>query len=251
MTKLMKHPSWCLSGTIRFETNPVFDSFFSCVRFSSPCTFTDFLHATSSARMIFFPIPAWPSLLELSTTKCMRSVKDNRRLEFLFVKKKHTQSDASRESNARRRCWNWHSRLFAVTLSEGEMGGVSCWDPWLRCALRRSAILVEPLEAGTGRGLPNSMLLLEIAIAASSTAHRFGAVLVRSLVKVRSSPNAESRLFARYYMVARVNACYVACSIQDLRSRVILPAPKLDITSMPNFVGPFCCIKAYFLQVLL
>ena len=36
------------------------------------------------------------------------------------------------------------------------------------------------------------MLLLEIAIAASSTAHRLGAVLVRSLVKVMSSLNAES-----------------------------------------------------------
>ena len=251
MIKLMKHPSWCLSGTIRFETNPVFDSFFSCVRFSSPCTFSISYMLPRQREWSFFHFQHGLVFWSCQRPKCMRSAKDNRRLEFLFVKKKHTQSDASRESNARRRCWNWHSRLFAVTLSESEMGGVSCWDLWLRCALRRSAILVEPLEAGTGRGLPNSMLLLEIAIAASSTAHRFGAVLVRSLVKVRSSPNAESRLFARYYMVARVNACYVACSIQDLRSRVILPAPKLDITSMPNFVGPFCCIKAYFLQVLL
>ena len=56
------------------------------------------------------------------------------------------------------------------------------------------------------------MLPLEIAIAARPTAHRLGAVLEGSLVKVRSSPNAESRLLARDYMVARVNACYVACS---------------------------------------
>ena len=59
---------------------------------------------------------------------------------------------------------------------------------------------------------PELTLLLEIAIAARSTAQRLGAVLVRSLVKVRSSPNAESRLFARDYMVVRVNASYVACS---------------------------------------
>ena len=39
---------------------------------------------------------------------------------------------------------------------------------------------------------PELMLLLEIAIAARSTAHRLGAVLVRSLVKVMSSLNAES-----------------------------------------------------------
>jgi hypothetical protein len=45
------------------------------------------------------------------------------------------------------------------------------------------------------------ILILEIAIAARSRAHRLGAVLVRSLVKVRSSPIAESRLFARRFYV--------------------------------------------------
>jgi len=237
MIKLMKHPSWCLSGTIRFEMNPVFDSFFSCVRFSSPCTFSISYMLPRQREWSFFHFQH--GLFFWSCQRPNACVASKTTVDSNFCSWKEAYAIG------------WHSRLFAVTLLEGEIGGVSCWDLWLRCALRRSAILVEPLEAGTGRGLPNSMLLLEIAIAASSTAHRFGAVLVRSLVKVRSSPNAESRLFARYYMVARVNACYVACSIQDLRSRVILPAPKLDITSMPNFVGPFCCIKAYFLQVLL
>ena len=65
------------------------------------------------------------------------------------------------------------------------------------------------------------MLLVEIAIAARSTAHRLGAVWMRSLVKVRSSPNAESRLFAR-----RVYGDQYKCVLRHLQQAYF---PPIDI----------------------